>query len=153
MATRQTRRPLGFPRGSAGLGVDASGGPVIDPTENVLSLVDVEKEHAKELREADTILQNALRDAETRRINELAQQKQTFDLELAKILRANSDSASLLLATQLAEVKRDLAERVAKLEQYRWETGGKGLGLNAAAGWVLSIIMATIALAALYLRR
>jgi hypothetical protein len=43
MATRQTRRSSG--EVGAGLGVDASGGPVVDPTENVLALVDVEKQH------------------------------------------------------------------------------------------------------------
>jgi len=147
MGNRQIRRPVGRFFGSTGIGVDASGGPVIDPTENVLALVDVEKKHQQDLRAADTLRQDDLRDAETRRINELATQKQTFDLELAKVLRANQDAAAMLLATSLKEVKNDLSDRTAKLEQFRWETGGKGLGLNAAIGYLLSVVMAGIAIA------
>lgn len=158
MATaRQTRRPAS----GVGLGVDASGGPVIDPTENVLALVDVEKNHARELREADNNyheamrewhekFQSALREAETRRVTELSNQKQVFDLELAKVLRANQNDASTLLATQLMEVKKDLSDRTSKLEQYRWEAGGRGLGMNALAGYALSLIMAGIAAAAFF---
>jgi hypothetical protein len=113
-----------------------AGIPPIDPTKNVTDVVNAEAK-----------FQNAMREAETRRINELAAQKQTFDLELAKVLRANQDAASTLLATQLKEVKNDLSDRTAKLEQFRWESGGKGIGLNAAAGWVLSIILAGVAIA------
>jgi hypothetical protein len=115
-------------------------GPTVDPTKNVLDLV-----------QAAIKRQDDLRDAETRRVNELAAQKQTFDLELAKVLRANQDAASTLLATQLKEVKNDLSDRTAKLEQFRWETGGKGVGLSSAAGWVLSFITMGIAIA-MYLK-
>src|SRR5688572_13487542 len=101
-------------------------GKVIDPTKNVLDLVNAERAHRDVLREADNRYQDAMREAETRRINELAAQKQTFDLELAKVLRANQDAASTLLATQLKEVKNDLSDRTAELEQFRWESGGKG---------------------------
>lgn len=140
MAGRQTRRPAS----RVGLGVDSLGGPVVDPTENVLALVDVEKAHAKELREADSNYQDAMREAETRRINELAAQKQTFDLELAKVLRANQDAASMLLATQLKEVKNDLSDRTAKLEQFRWETGGKTSVTDPATAEALAKITIAI---------
>lgn len=122
-------------------------GKVIDPTKNVLDLVEAESRFQNAMREAERRFQNALRDAETRRVNELAAQKQTFDLEAAKVLRASQDAASTLLATQLKEVKNDLSDRTAKLEQFRWESGGKGLGLSSAAGWVLSLVMAGIAIA------
>src|SRR5688572_3073772 len=100
-------------------------GKVIDPTKNVLDLVEAESKRQDGLRQAESKYQNDMREAETRRLNELAAQKQTFDLELAKVLRANQDAASTLLATQLKEVKNDLSDRTAKLEQFRWETGGK----------------------------
>jgi hypothetical protein len=144
--TRQTRHP---PTG-IGLGVDRTGGPVIDPTENVLALVDVQKQHQREKDDLERRYQDAMREAETRRLNELAAQKQTFDLELAKVLRANQDAASTLLATQLKEVKNDLSDRTAKLEQFRWETGGKTGGMTALAGWALSLVMMGIALFALF---
>jgi hypothetical protein len=120
---------------------------VIDPTKNVLDLVNAERAHRDALREIDNKRQDELREAETRRINELAAQKQTFDLELAKVLRANQDAASTLLATQLKEVKNDLSDRTAKLEQFRWETGGKGMGLSSAAGWIAFAVTAAIGIA------
>lgn len=138
MPSRQTRRPSGkAPESGAGMGVDAFGGPAIDPTENVLALVDAESKHRDELRTADNKYQDGMREAETRRVNELAAQKQTFDLELAKVLRANQDAASTLLATQLKEVKNDLSDRTAKLEQFRWETGGKTTGRSDVWGYIV----------------
>jgi len=97
------------------------------------------------LRDADTRRINELRDAETRRINELAAQKQIFDLELARVIRANVDSSALLLATQLKEVKNDLSDRTAKLEQFRWESGGAGTGRSDVAGWVNTLLLLLIA--------
>jgi len=155
---RQRRTKTGI-----GLGVDISGGPVVDPTENVLALVDVEKAHQNELRILESRYQNDMRKAETcrvnerieaqtRRINELAAQKMTFDLELAKVLRANQDAASTLLATQLKEVKNDLSDRTAKLEQFRWESGGKFSGANALWGYIIGIAGILIALGAVFMR-
>lgn len=129
------------------MGVDTFGGPVIDPTENVLGALDKESEHRDALRYSDNHYQDAMREAETRRINELAAQKQTFDLELAKVLRANQDAASTLLATQLKEVKNDLSDRTAKLEQFRWETGGKTTGRSDVWGYIVTAATAGAALA------
>lgn len=115
----------------------AAGKP-IDPTKNVLDLV-----------QAAIQRQDDLRDAETRRLNELAAQKLMFDLELAKVLRANQDAASTLLATQLKEVKNDLSDRTSKLEQFRWETGGKSQGVSATGAFVISTIGLIIAVGTL----
>jgi hypothetical protein len=147
-----------------GIGVDARGGAVIDPTKNVLDLVQAAIQRQDDLRYAEAKYQNALREkeadisrvsreAESRRINELSAQKQLFDLELARVLRANVDAASLLLATQLKEVKQDLSDRMAKQEQFRWETGGRGAGYGDAFGWVMAGIMALVAGAALFWKR
>jgi hypothetical protein len=138
-----------------GIGIDARGGAVIDPTKNVLDNFAALKEMLAELRTADNKYQNDMREAETRRINELASQKLTFDLELAKILRANQDAAATLLATQLKEVKNDLSDRTAKLEQFRWESGGKSQGVSSIVviiGTGLSILIALGSLAAALLR-
>jgi len=138
-----------------GIGIDAKGGAVIDPTKNVLDNFAALKEMLAELRTADNKYQNDMREAETRRINELASQKLTFDLELAKILRANQDAAATLLATQLKEVKNDLSDRTAKLEQFRWESGGKSQGVSSIVVVIatgLSILIALGSLAAALLR-
>lgn len=151
MPDRQMRRATGAGAkvSGAGVAVDSYGGPAIDPTENVLALVDAERHHRDELRFADIRFQDSMREAETRRLNELALQKNTFDLEMARVLRANLDAASLLLATQLKEVKTDLQMEIRGLNQFRWESGGKTSGRDdvwkyifaaAAAGATLTVI-------------
>lgn len=86
---------------------------------------EADTQRAKDLREADVRRQNELREAETRRVNELATQKQIFDLELARVIRAGLDASTLLLATQLKEVKTDASDRMAKLEQFANEQRGR----------------------------
>ena len=109
----------------------------VDPTRNVFDLVEAAIRRQDDLREMESRYQNDMREAETRRVNELNAQKLTFDLELARVLRANQDAASTLLATQLKEVKNDLSDRTAKLEQFRWESGGRSGGIGSLAGWIV----------------
>ena len=116
------------------------GGNAVDPTKNVLDLVRAESKYQDAMREAESRFRDAMREAETRRINQLAEQKQHFDLELARILRTNQEAASTLLATQLQEVKNDLSARTAELEQFRWETGGRGTGRNDIVGWIVAAV-------------
>jgi hypothetical protein len=148
-----------YPQPAPGIPVDSHGNQTIDPTKNVLDLViaavkridDLAAEVTKryiEIRDADTRFQNAARDAETRRIDQLAAQKLTFDLELARVIRANQDSSTLLLASQLKELKtdlglkidqnaRDMSERVTKLEQYANETRGRSSAADPALAALL----------------
>lgn len=143
MAKRQTRRPTQTP----GLGVDASGGPVVDPTENVLSLVDVEKEHAAQLRASDKELlttniaalkdqfkllndhvvqfQNGMRDAETRRIDQLAQTRQEFQNTIRDMLAESVRTTSTLVSTQLVQIQATFDTRVSKLEAGAFTQAGK----------------------------
>jgi hypothetical protein len=99
------------------------------------------------MREAEAMRAKEAREAEMRRINELAAQKQLFDLELARIIRANQDASSLLLATQLKEVKTDLSDRTAKLEQFRWESGGRTSGGSEMIGWIVAGITLLLTIA------
>jgi hypothetical protein len=136
-----------------GIGVDYKGGPVIDPTKNVLDLVQALKEMLSELRNADNTYQNHMREAETRRVNDLASQKDKYDLELAKILRANQDAASTLLATQLKEVKTDLQTELRSLNEFRWQSGGKAMGSRDIVLGIATALTLLIALAALFIHR
>lgn len=142
--------------GRPGVGVDSRGGAVIDPTKNVLDLVqaaiqrqdDLRREAEKlqnAMRDADTRRLNELREAETRRINELATQKQAFDTEMARVLKSSVSETSLLLATQLKEVKQDLSDRMAKQEQFRFESGAAATGRNDVYGWIFGFLMMLIA--------
>jgi len=127
---------VAVPEPRPGPAVDKYGNQVFDPSKNVGDLVQAMKEMFKELRTSDRDLfdakmqgsekfQNALRDAETRRNNDLAAQKNDFDQKLSQILQANVNDKSLLLATQLKEVKTDLSDRTTKLEQFANEQRGR----------------------------
>jgi hypothetical protein len=130
---RQTRRPTGSRNSSgAGVGVDFHGGPVIDPTENVLALVDAESKR-----------QDQARLAETRRIDDLATMRDRYE----GIIEGMRNNNLMLLAVQLKETKEDLSKRSSLLEQYRWETGGKSQGVGALAAIILSVVVAIAAIA------
>ena len=123
----------------------------IDPTKNVLDLVAAQEKLRDALRAADLKFESEMRAAETRRIDQLAQQKLLFDVEMANVLRANQDAASTLLATQLKEVKTDLSDRTAKLEQFRYETSGKTSGKSDLWGWVFGGVSLLIAAGTFFL--
>lgn len=109
---------------------------VIDPTKNVLDTVFAQEKFQNLAREYEA----KLRDAEMRRIKELAEQKDKYDFNLATILRSNSDSANVLLATQLKEMKNDFNERMTKQEQFRFESTGKSSGASDLWGLILGAL-------------
>jgi hypothetical protein len=117
--------------------------PVIDPTKNVLDLVAAQEKLRDALRAADLRYDEAMRDAETRRIDGLAALRVYYDA----IIEAMRSDSLKLLAEQLKENKAESGSRMGLLEQFRWESGGKGIGVNAAAGWVLSIVLAGVLIA------
>lgn len=124
------------PRG--GEGVDRFGGPVVDPTKNVEDLVKALEVTLDKLRQADTKYQDAMRDAETRRVNELAALRVQYDSIIEGMRSTALNTTSQLLATALKETKSDLSERMSKQEQFRWESGGKTGGQAQIISWVIA---------------
>ena len=110
-------------------------GKVIDPTKNVLDLV-----------EAAIRRQDDLRHAESRRITDLADQRRYYET----VIEGMRNASLALLATQVKETKDDLSERITKIEVTNAQNSGRGLGVGVAASWVMSLIMAAIAIMALY---
>ncbi len=102
----------------------------IDPTRNVLDLVGAAIQR-----------QDDLRAAETRRITDLADSRRHYET----VIEGMRNSSLALLATQVKETKDDLSERITKIEVVNAQNSGRGLGINAAAGWVIAIVMAGIA--------
>lgn len=116
-------------------------GKVVDPTKNVLDLVEAESHRQDGLREAESKFQNAMRDAETRRLRDLADLTVRYQAIIEQMRQTSLDSTSTLLATQLKETKNDLSDRMSKQEQFRWETGGRGTGRSDFLGWIVAAVV------------
>ena len=108
----------------------------IDPTRNVADLVSSEGRHQDAMRdaqarfytharEADARLQSWMRDAETKRIDQLARQKQAADTQIANMLAESVKSTSALVSTQLVQIQSTFDTRVAKLEEFRLLSTGR----------------------------
>lgn len=161
MPARQKRRAVGGGRtgSGAGMGVDTFGGPVIDPTENVLGIIDAESRHRDALRAADNKLhdaerlwhekfQTSMRQAETQRINDLSMVKVRYTSIIEKMRSTFTESNAQSLSVQFKEFKNDLSERIAKLEQFRWESGGTRTGRGEVFAWLFMGIAGGAGLAA-----
>jgi hypothetical protein len=141
-----------------GTGVDVFGGPVVDPTKNVLDLVKAESKYQDAMREAGEKLRQMLADAESRRLDDLAALRLQYEARIAEDLRVGVKTTSEQLAAQLvkettslsnligalrteftgqiavlttsfanqiAALTSALTPRMAELERFRWESGGK----------------------------
>lgn len=134
-------------RGEPGIAVDAQGGGVVDPTKNVGDLVEAEAKKRDELRASDKELvaakidgikdnvkilsehiiqfQNAMRDAETRRIDQLAQNRQEFQNTIRDMLAESVRTTSTLVSTQLVQIQATFDTRVSKLEAFQFTQAGR----------------------------
>ncbi len=140
--------------GLAGLGVDFQGGPVIDPTANVMSLVEASNRRQDDLREANSkhteaiaslraehskdiaSLESARLDS-IRRVDQLAVTT-AADRALAAIqtlaattntnaenLRNALNTTATTIATQTANTVNSITERISMLEKSSYEGKGK----------------------------
>lgn len=145
-------------RTGRGLGIDSSGEPVVDPTENVLALVDAQSLHAAELREADA----KYLASELRRIDELAAGEARRIEHLRKLDALHSsiietmrndkiDTTARLLASQAQELKNDFQVEIRSLNQFRWESGGKTLGQAMIFYIIVQVILSIAGVAAIIL--
>ena len=192
---RQTRRPTGFkiknpdngatlnmPGGRPGVGVDAGGAPVIDPTENVLALVDAQARFQKdkdelvskglsaEISHVQSYFEMVIRaeqhrmdivvEAERRRIDDLAALKKDYDKQISETQTGQMKTTSDLVSTQLDKVTTSLSDtinktadnisamlatmdgRVAKVEQFRYEMGGRAAVADPAMAQIASDLSA-----------
>ncbi len=141
-----------------GIGIDAVGSPVIDPTKNVEDLVKANKEASAEVRSADQRFldaqlramekqqelarehdrtfqnyardieikhQSGMRDAETRRIDQLAATRQEFQNTIRDMLAESVRTTSTLVSTQLVQIQATFDTRVSKLEAGAFTQAGK----------------------------
>jgi hypothetical protein len=144
--------------GQPGVGVDSSGGQVIDPTKNVEDLVEAKSQSDESLRkenqrffdsqinwvdkyqtfarESEARLQNFARkaeskfqssrtDAETRRIDQLAETRQEFQNTIRDMLAESVRTTSTLVSTQLVQIQATFDTRVSKLEAQAFTAAGR----------------------------
>ncbi len=141
-------------KGQAGIGIDAHGGGVIDPTKNVEALVralEVTQEKLRiadatrlnDLRTADKQRSDDLREADSKRLSELSAQKDRYDRQIFDIQTVQVKTTSDLISAQLSKETGSLANqinaatvqtqgliltlsaRIDKLEQARYEGAGR----------------------------
>jgi hypothetical protein len=139
--------PAGINRGRPGIPVDAYGKSTIDPTKNVLDLVRAAiaaqdaardalekllnekvsglKEMLRIVTDGQVAYQNAQRDAETKRIDQLAQTRQEFMNTIRDMLAKSVDTTSSLVAAQLSQIQATFDTRVTKLEAGAFTQAGK----------------------------
>jgi hypothetical protein len=133
--------------GQPGIPVDFRGAPTIDPTKNVLDLVRAESKYqdamraelatlvnekvdsaklmVKMLSDSMAAFQNAMRDAETKRIDQLAQTRQEFQNTIRDMLAESVRTTSNLVSTQLVQIQATFDTRVTKLEAGAFTQAGK----------------------------
>ena len=139
-----TRRREALQRG---IPVDSGGGPTIDPTKNVGDLVQAESRYQDAMREYQeklfnakhdglsnavkvitdnvVIFQNAMRDSETRRLDQLAENRQEFQNTIRDMLAESVRTTSTLVSTQLVQIQATFDTRVSKLEAYQFTQAGR----------------------------
>ena len=113
-------------------------GAIIDPTENVLSLVEAESRYQNAMRLAEARRQDDLRQADSRRLDDLAALRVQYDTKMAEILTVQVKTTSDLISAQLDKTTTNLGvqintnvtallDRIGQLEHFRWEVGGVAL--------------------------
>jgi hypothetical protein len=150
-----------------GYGIDPEGGKVIDPTKNVLDLVKAESKYQdgmrsslKEMhdyafattaifqnfaREQESKFQNAMRDVESRRVDQLALQRQTYEQRIADMLSESVRSTSQLVSGQLVQIQATFDARVKSLEDYRLTSQGRSSVSDPALAITLQTLAASVA--------
>jgi hypothetical protein len=155
----------------AGVGIDRYGVGAIDPSANVLALVNAqaifqEKIDAAAAKAATVefgwVIKyfEALMSAEQLRVDGLAVQKKDYDNKIGDSQTVQMKTTSDLVSTQLDKVTKSLSdtinktadnikgafemmnERLSKVEQFRYETGGKTSMADPAMVGVLADIAA-----------
>jgi hypothetical protein len=130
-----------------GIPVDSLGGPTIDPTKNVLDLVEAQNKYHEAMRLAlektlnneigslkelfktisDNVssFQNAQVASETRRIDQLAVTRQEYQNTIRDMLAESVRTTSQLVSTQLVQIQATFDTRVSKLEAGAFTQAGK----------------------------
>jgi hypothetical protein len=124
-----------------GIGVDASGGPVVDPTKNVLDLVAAAIKRQDDLREADEKRQNDLRAAEGAHVREVLQLRS----ELGEQERECAKETAGLRAEHNQQLREAEAARINAIRSVDVEAVQRAAEVQATQASTLAAQVATSA--------
>ena len=121
--------------------------PENDPTKNVLDVIKAEGKYQDGMRdmhgkldvattsamtafqnyarESESKMQSWMRDAEAKRVDQLALQRQGYEGQIASMLAASVTEKSSLVANQLLQIQSSFGERVNRLEEFRLLSTGR----------------------------
>lgn len=91
------------------------------------------------------LFQNSLRDAETRRIDQLAQNRQEFQNTIRDMLAESVRTTSTLVSTQLVQIQATFDTRVSKLEAFQFTLAGRASVADPAMSDALGRMMREMA--------
>ncbi len=80
---------------------------------------------------AESLRQDGMRAAETRRIDDLAAMRNHYEQRISDMLSRQVEQSAILLSTQVND-------RLSKLEQFRYESSGRGAGAGAVWGYIFA---------------
>jgi hypothetical protein len=134
-----------------GHGVDAAGGPVIDPTANVLSLVEAAIKRIDDLFEAGVKRLDERIGAEADKSTALRAQRDLYEAridnmqadyqkQIASILERQTDKS----ASVLADAVNKATERLAVVEKNQYQTGGQASVRDPAIADAISKMTSTL---------
>jgi len=131
--------------GASGIPVDASGGPTIDPTKNVLDLVWSAVQRIDDLRDAETRRVNELSAAESRRVDEQLSLRSEYEdkLRAAEAKRIDAIRAVDVNAVAVASERASAQASVLASQLMQSTEQGRALVASTAATQATQIQMTT----------
>lgn len=149
-----TGQPSPAPSAASGQGAPGAA-PVIDPTKNVLDLVLAAVTRLNDLRAAEILRQDQLRDALDKRITDMEAQRIRYeeriealkadaDRRLAANLQAQADKSALLLSSQVDKLGTAFADRLAVVEKNQYVGAGTSAARDPAIAEAMKEMAATI---------
>jgi hypothetical protein len=142
-------------QGAPGQPIVAPAVPVIDPTKNVLDLVLAAVTRLNDLRAAEIMRQDQLRDALDKRLTDMEAQRVRYeeriealksdaDRRLAANLQAQADKSALLLSSQVDKLGTAFADRLAVVEKNQYVGAGTSAARDPAIAEAMKEMAATI---------
>ncbi len=122
---------------------------VIDPTKNVEALVAALEKKLQELIEADRRYRDDMREAETRRLDQLAEQRDKYQIRIDDLIERSNQKAVDILARQFDKFEASTSTSLIDLQQKSWATQGEAK--RGGAVWGIASVCISVGISAITL--